>query len=210
MPVHNLALYRTPFSTAYWRDALADFHTLRNLVFAALMTASCIVLSHFSIPIHESLKLSWGFLARSLCSLVCGPVMAPVFGFVEDTLSFFLSSKGDPYFPGYALTTMLGNTIYALFFYRARITVTRIFAAKLCTNILNVLLGSLWSAILYSKGYLFYMTTSLVKNTVMLPIQTMILVVLFSALLPILNRAGLLPDQGGNRLELYARRRRTA
>ena len=209
MPTRSLTLYRTPFSAAYWRDALADFHTLRNLVFAALMTASCIVLSYFSLPVHESLKISWGFLARALCSLVCGPVMAPVFGFVEDTLSFVIKPQG-AYFPGYALTTMLGNLIYAFFFYRAKITVSRVFAAKLCTNILNVLLGSLWSAILYSKGYLYYMTTSLVKNTIMLPIQAMMLVVLFSALLPILTRAGLLPDQGGTRLELYDRRRRTA
>ncbi len=196
-------LYRTPFSPSYWRTAAADFHQLRNLVFAALMVAACIVLSNFSLPLHESLKISWGFLARSTCSMVCGPVMGLVFGFVEDTLSFLLTSKGAPYFPGYTLTTMLGCLIYALFFYRAKITVTRVFLAKLCTNVMNVFLGSLWSAMLYSKGYLYYMTTSLVKNAVMLPIQTMMLVILFSALLPILNRTGLLPDQGGSRLPLY-------
>lgn len=198
----NQSLYATPFSRSYWRDAAADFHKLRNLVFAALMTAACIVLSNFSVPLHESLKLSWGFLARASCSMVCGPVMAPVFGFVEDTLSFLMTSKGAPYFPGYALTTMAGNLIYALFFYRARITVSRVFLAKLCTNAMNVVLGSLWSAILYSKGYLYYMTTSLVKNSIMLPIQTMMLLVLLSALLPILHRMGLLPDQGGERLPL--------
>lgn len=203
MSISNSHIYPHPFSTAYWRDAFRDFRQLRCLVFAALMVAACIVLGHFSIPIHESLKVSWGFLARSLCALVCGPVMAPLFGLVEDTLSFILSSKGAPYFPGYALTTMLGTLIYALCFYRARITLLRIVIAKLATNVMNVFLGSVWSAVLYSRGYVYYMVTSLWKNALMLPVQIIMLAALFSALLPILHRMGLLPDQGGARLEWY-------
>ena len=204
MPVLNKTrtLVKTPFSAAYWRCAVDDFRSLRSLVFAALMIAACIVLSKFSIPIYAGLKISFGFLARSLCALVCGPVTALVFGAAEDTLSFFLASSGDPYFPGYMLTTMLGTFIYALFLYRARVTVLRIFLAKLCTNILNVFLGSLWSAILYSKGYIYYMTNSMIKNTLMLPVQTLMLVVLFGALVPVLYRMGALPNQAERRLAL--------
>ncbi len=33
----------------------------------------------------------------------------------------------------------------------------------------NVLLGSVWKAMLYGKGYLYYFTSGLVKNTTMLP-----------------------------------------
>ena len=203
MPViQKRTIFRTPFSAAYWRCAAGDFRSLRSLVFAALMIAACIVLSKFSIPIYAGLKISFGFLARALCALVCGPVTALVFGAAEDTLSFFLSSSGDPYSPGYMLTTMLGTLIYALFFYRARVTVLRIFLAKLCTNVMNVFLGSLWSAVLYSKGYIYYMTNSMIKNTLMLPVQTLMLVVLFGALVPVLYRMGALPNQAERRLAL--------
>ena len=34
-----------------------------------------------------------------------------------------------------------------------------------------VLLGSVWKAMLYGKGYLYYATTGLVKNTLMLPLE---------------------------------------
>lgn len=195
------ALYPHPFSRAYWRQALHDFHQLRNLVFTALMVALCIILSRFSIPLQPGLKLTWGFLARSLCALVTGPVTAVVFGVVEDTLSFILTSEG-PYFPGYMLTTVLGNLIYAFCFYRARLTICRIAVAKTLTNVLNVFLGSLWSAILYGKGYILTMSSSALKNTVMLPVQVMLLVFLFSALLPILHRAGLVPDQGDRQMPI--------
>lgn len=93
------------------------------------------------------------------------------------------------------LTTILGCIVYALFFYRARITWRRIILAKLLTNIQNVFLGSLWSAILYSKGYLYYMATSAVKNALYLPLQILMIGFLFQALLPVLGRQGKLPNQ---------------
>jgi len=190
-----MRLYPSPFSADYWRDATAELKNLRKLVFAAMMIAACIILSKLKIPISENLNLSITFLARALCALVCGPVTALLFGAAEDTLSFFLDSGGYPYFPGYMLTTMLGCFIYALFFYRAEITWRRIILAKVITNIQNVLLGSLWSAILYSKGYIYYMTTSAVKNLVYLPFQILMLAALFRALLPVLHHMGWLPKQ---------------
>ena len=190
-----MPLYPHPLSPGYWRSAAGELKALRRLVFMALMIAACIVLSHCSIRLGESLSLSVTFLARALCSLVCGPLAVIVFGAAEDTLSFFLSSGGYPYFPGYMLTTISGCVIYALFFYRARITWRRIILAKVLTNIQNVLLGSLWSAILYSKGYLYYLTTSAVKNALYLPLQILMLGFLFQALLPVLRKQGSLPQQ---------------
>ncbi len=193
-----MSLFKTPFSPAYWRQAARSFHDIRGMAFAALMAAACVALSQVSVAVGESLKIGFGFLARALCALVYGPIGALVFGAAEDTLSYLYHPSG-PYFPGYMLTTMLGCLIYALFFYRARITVTRIFLAKLATNVQNVLLGSLWSAILYQKGYLYYMVKSAAKNAISLPVYTLMLVVLFQALLPVLHRMGVIPDQLGEK-----------
>lgn len=176
----------SPFTKEYWRAAGADFKKPRTLVFSALMIAVCVALTYVpSVPITDKVRVTWGFLARSLCALVGGPVNALVFGAAEDTISFLIHPSG-PYFPGYMLTTMLGTFLYALFLYRTDVTPVRVFMAKLCTNALNVTLGALWSAILYGKGYLYYATTSLVKNVIMLPIQTVMLCALFAALMPIL------------------------
>lgn len=159
-----MSLYSHPFTAGYWREALQSFRSVRTMIFSAVMIAVCIALSHFQIPLTETLSLSVTFLARALCSLVCGPLAVLVFAVAEDTLSFFLSSGGYPYFPGYMLTTMLGCFTYALCFYRARISWWRIILAKVLTNIQNVLLGALWSSILYSKGYWYYLTTSAIKK----------------------------------------------
>lgn len=93
------------------------------------------------------------------------------------------------------VTTITGCMIYALFFYRAKITWRRIILAKLLTNIQNVLLGALWSAILYSKGYLYYLTQSAVKNALYLPLQILLLGFLLQAVLPVMQRQRWLPEQ---------------
>lgn len=205
MPASPQKTFASPFSAEYWRAAAAELKDLRSLCFAALMIAACSALSLIpSIPTTDpNVRVTWGFLARAVCGAVCGPVTALVFGFAEDTVSFLVHPTG-PYFPGYALTTMLGTMLYALFLYRARFTPAslplRVFGAKLCTNVLNVVLVSLWNAVLYGKGYLYYMVKSFWKNLVMLPVQTVMLVVLLTALLPILRRMELVPG-GGERGE---------
>ena len=196
-------MYAHPFSARYWRNAAGELRDLRKLVFAALMIAMCIVLAQIpSVPLFGGARVTWGFLARSVCAWVCGPVLGLLFAFAEDNLSFFLTGGGGyPYFPGYTLTTMLGVFTYALFFYRAPLTVRRIFCAKLLTNVQNVVLGALWMAILNSSGEFslatWYASASLsaVKNLIMLPVQTALLALLFAALLPALRRAGLVSRQ---------------
>ena len=196
-------MYAHPFSARYWRDAADELRDLRKLLFAALMIAMCIVLAQIpSVPLFGGARVTWGFLARSVCAWVCGPVLGLLFAFAEDNLSFFLTGGGGyPYFPGYTLTTMLGVFTYALFFYRAPLTVRRIFCAKLLTNVQNVVLGALWMAILNSNGAFslatWYASASLsaVKNLIMLPVQTALLALLFAALLPALRRAGLVSRQ---------------
>ena len=203
-------MYPHPFSTDYWRDATRELKDLRKLIFAALMIAMCVVLSRIpSVPLFGGAKITWGFLARSVCALVCGPVLGLLFGFTEDILSFFLTGGGGyPFFPGYTLTTMLGVLIYALFFYRAKLTVRRVFLAKLLTNIQNVVLGSLWSAILYGKAWSVMAVGSFWKNLIMLPFQTLLLVLLIGALLPILRRAGLVDKETPQKNYLVTTRNR--
>jgi ECF transporter S component (folate family) len=197
-----MSLYPHPFSADYWRDAARELRDLRKLTFAALMIAMCTVLGYIpSVALFGGAKITWGFLARAVCAMVCGPVLGVAFGFAEDILSFFLTGGGgSPFFPGYTLTTMLGVFIYALFFYRSNITIRRVFLAKLLTNIQNVLLGSLWSAILYQKAWPVLAAKSAVKNAIMLIPQTVILAVLFALLLPALRQLKLLPQETKARL----------
>ena len=145
-----------------------------------------------SVPLWGGAKITWGFLARAVCAWVCGPVLGIVFAVAEDLLSFFVTGGGGyPFFPGYTLTTALGVFVYALFFYKAKITICRVLWAKLLTNFQNVTLGALWMAILSGKAWYVTAGGSAMKNLICLPFQTLLLWALFNTLRPALAKMDL-------------------
>ena len=161
------------FSAAYWRAARAEFRNVRVLAFSGVVCAMAIMLK--SMPIYllgPSLKIYFSFLAVSLGCMCYGPLVGMAAGAVIDVGGFLLFSYGEPYFPGYMLTALLSGLLYGLMLYRRKPTVLRILFTRLLINYgSNVLLGSVWKAMLYGKGYLYYATTGLMKNTIMLPLE---------------------------------------
>lgn len=180
--------------TGYWRAAVKELRSLKRLVFAALMCALSIVVGALYVVVGDNLRVYFTFFVTAVGCAVYGPVMGMLAAAVTDTLNFFLFPSG-PYFPGYMLSEMAAALIYGLFLYRKKITVLRLFGAKFLVNYLvNVGLGCLWSQMLYGKGYLYYLVKSLVKNSLLLPLEVMALAALFAVLVPVFSRFGLLMD----------------
>lgn len=190
------SLFQTPFSTQYFRCASADLRSVRMLTTTALLCAVCALIDTFFLPIGGAfLRIYFSFLIAGMLCMIAGPFLAIPAGFLVDTLSF-LFSGGDPsgYFPGYALSSMLSFLIYALFFYRARLSLSRIFIARLTVNVLiNVILGSVWKHMLYGKAYIVYFVSGAIKNIALLPIEAAIMLILYRRMVPILQKMHLIP-----------------
>lgn len=187
----NIPTKETLLHRSYWSAALGDLHSTRNLVFAALMVAMARALALIpSIPIAHT-RLSFSFPARAMCALVCGPVAGMTYGFVEDILGYILQPTGEFFF-GYTISTMAGMLVYALCFYRRRVTVVRIVAANVLVNIfVNALMGSLWTMMLRGGGYFGWFIPSLLKNLVTIIPKSLVLYFFFQAMLPVLSRLGI-------------------
>lgn len=195
---NNISLLKS----SYWIAAASELKKLRTLTFASIIIAFGLVVNSFSIPVSENLHISLTFLVFSLGSLIFGPVVGLFVGVVYDLLNFVMLPSSF-FFPGYTLSTMLEFFIYGLFFYHKRITILKIFLAKFLVDYgIHVFLGSLWSKILFNKGYIYFFTKSIVKNTIMLPIEVIILVLLLQALQPILIRMRIIPKQNCERIPL--------
>ena len=173
--LYSAQTYLTPFSSRYWRDAGRSASTLKLVVFAALMIAMTRALSLIpSIPIAH---------------------LGLIFGFSEDILGFILQPSGD-FFPGYTISTMAGVLVYALCFYRAKITVWRLVLANLLVNVLvNAFMGSFWTMMTRQGGYWGWFTVSLWKNLITIVPKALLLYIFFQALLPILQQMHLIPNQ---------------
>lgn len=183
------------FSKEYWLSSAKKLKSVKYLAIIACMIALKIAVGSIRIPVNENLRITVTYIVVALESTIVGPAAGMVSAFVTDNLSFILYPDG-AYFPGYTLTAMLGSLIYSLCLYQKKITITRIAIAKTINNYLvNVAIGSLWSSMLYGNAYIVYATKSLIKNTILLPVEIVLLVVVLNLLLPVLQKKKLVNSQ---------------
>lgn len=195
-------LYKTPFCKGYWRDAAMELGDLKMLVFAALIVALRVALKTLvKIPLGPSLDITPAFLANALGAMVYGPVVGAVGAVISDVLGVLL--RGDTYFLPYVLTEIAGSVIFAMFFYRQKITPTRVILSRfticLCVNILlQTPIDMLFQYVTY--GYSSYVLTlpRILKNLFMFPIESVVLTVVLAALQPITYRMKLTYDGEAN------------
>lgn len=195
-------IYSSPLCAGYWKEAGGSLRSVRVLAIAALCAAlSTLFNFFFMVPVGENLNIMFQFLPNAIMGMICGPWVAILYGVATDFLDFMLHGWG--FFPGYTLGSVLGAMIYALFLYRARVTVLRLFLARLTVNVVvNIFLGSLWSSILYGKAYYVYLSASVFKNLILLPLETLILVAVYRMLMVSLVQMGLIPEQPSRRVAL--------
>ena len=190
----NDDIYSSPFSKAYWRDACAELRSPRTLAFAALMIALRVACKAVSIPIAADLRIGIGFIINAIMSMVIGPVAALPAAAITDTLGYLVAPNGLYFFP-FILTEMAGSFVYALFLYRARVSVKRIILSRFAIDLgVNLILQTpimMWYyQVCYGKYYAPIDMLRIVKNAAMFPLESVILILVLRLLIPALNQTG--------------------
>ncbi len=198
----STALYRTPFSAAYWKDAAAELKDTKMLVITALMIALRVALKPLAIPLGPQLSIQTAMLATALGAMIYGPVVAIPAAMVSDTIGFMIYPTGD-YFLPFMLTEIASTMIYALFLYRAdKITPVRVMLSRFCICFfVNVVMQQFIYAWWYSyignpeqarESILGIMTISRIfKNIAMFPIESVVLTLFLRVVMPAVKRAKL-------------------
>lgn len=188
----STTLYKTPFSKAYWRDAAAELKDTKMLVFAALIVALRVALKTVvRLPLAPSLDITPAFLANALGAMVYGPVVGALGAVVSDVLGVLL--RGDTYFLPYVLTEIAGTMIFALFFYRQKVTPIRVVLSRFCICFfVNILLQTpidmLYQYVYYGYANVVITVPRIFKNLFMFPLESVVLTVFLGAIQPITYR----------------------
>ena len=191
-------LFKTPFTPGYWKTASGELKSVKMIVIAAVFIALRTAVARFFIPlpVMGGQRIYFTFFVNALGTVIYGPVVGGLASAVSDLIGAIFFPTG-PFFFGYTITSFMGSFIYGLFFYKTKISVAKIFCAKLTVNaFVNVFLGSLWP-LMMNKTFSFPMLlTSMIartpKNIIMLPFETIIMYLFISLVLPILKREKLI------------------
>lgn len=159
----------------------------RKMLILAILMALNIAISSMFIQVGPNLRLYFTFIINMVIAANYSLPEVIIYAIVQDFLAFFLFPSG-PFFLGYTLTAVAGCVIYHIFLHR-EVNLKNIIISKTLVNIfVNVGLNSLWSTMLYSKGYIYYMTKSIVKNLAMLPIEILMFYTVYRLLRPLISK----------------------
>lgn len=156
----------------------------RVLCASAILAALYVALYSIKLPITPQLRITFTFIPLAVSGWLFGVIPAMIVGAIGDIIGAFLFPQG-AYFPGFTLTSLFAGLIFGLFLYKSdnKNLILRIFVSRFLINmLLNTLLNSLWLVIITSKGYYFHLVQHFVKNISTLPIEVILLFIIFKFL----------------------------
>lgn len=147
----------------------------RTLTTMSIQIALGLLLGLVTLVPNEFLKIGLGFTVTSAMGFLFGPVPACLGAGAIDVLRFFLRPTG-PYFFGFTFNALLTGTIYGLLLYHRRPTFWRCLLTKGVVSLtVNVILSTLWLAVLYGQAINVLLPVRLIKNAVALPVEAAIM-----------------------------------
>lgn len=202
----NAKLFKTPFSAEYWRLSCGELKSTRLLLVAALLTAIRIAIKSLTIPIGPNLNITFGFLVNSIGSMIYGPVVAILTSAISDTLGAILFPHGAYFFP-FIFEEIAGGVLFALFYYRARLSTLRVILGRFAvTVIVNLMISPCimyyYYKVMIGKSYAILSLPRMIKNLALFPLQCLVLIIFFNALVPATNSLGLTYDSQRKELRL--------
>lgn len=156
-------------------SSVRELASPKNLALCGVMGALSLVLGIVaSIQIGPYIKIGFSGLPNRIMECLFGPVIGCIFGGTMDILKFIAKPDG-PFFFGFTFDAMLAGILYGSILYKKPVTIPRVFVAELAAKVIvNCGFNTLWISVLYGKGFLAILPMRLLKNAIMLPIDTII------------------------------------
>ena len=160
----------------FYLDSMNQLKVTQNLVICGLMAALAVVLSYVaSIDIGPYIRIGFSGIPNRMVEFLFGPIVGSIFSGMLDILKYLIKPNG-PFFFGFTFDAMLASVIYGSLLYKKPVKLWRIALAELLAKlIVNCGFNTLWISMLYGKGFFLLLPARILKNAIMLPLDTAIL-----------------------------------
>lgn len=166
----------------------------KKMILSSLMLTLSIVLSRFLSIKTPLLLISFNFVPIMLSSIWLGPKYTAIISGISDVIGAILFPFGE-FFIGFTISNILMGLIYGVLLYKREGEFTRkeliirlIISSLVVMIFINLGLNVIWLNIMYEKAFIVLITTRIIKELVMIPIQVITITILIEALKPITKK----------------------
>lgn len=158
------------------KRSAVELKNVRSLTAVSMLLAIQIILGLFTIPVSNSIHITFDYVPLCLTSILFGPVPAMLTGALSDLIVFLIKPTG-PFNPGFTLSAALSGLIYSLFLYRSenagigKFALARLSVVLIC----NICLNSCLLIALYGQGAFAWIPGRILKNAIEYPVSLLLL-----------------------------------
>lgn len=162
---------------------------VRTIVFMGLFIALNIVFTRILSIQTPIVRIGFSFLPIAISAIMFGPMIGGVTAAIADIIGVMLFPPQGGFFPGFTLSAFLGGVIYGLFLYKRPVTIIRTGISVLMIKLfVDLGLNTVWLSILWNKGVLAILPSRIISNAAMLPIQIVVIFLVWRAIGDVVNR----------------------
>ena len=165
-----------------------EFKSLHTVILCGLMGALGIILKMFASIPFGPFTITYAWIPNRIVDFILGPAVGAVYGGVMDIVKFMLKPTGT-FNLGYTAVAVLAGLVFGTILYKKPVSFMRIvFAQSLVKIFINAGLSTYLMAFERGEAFMALMPVRLVKNLIMIPLDSILLFVVLTALMKVLPR----------------------
>lgn len=159
----------------YGKDFSTDIKKPKTMATCAMIVAVNVVLSFFVPVFGDYLKIEFGFVTTPVVSMLFGPIIGGIVGMFQDIVGLIIKPTGG-LLPTLTMTDGITGMIYGMMLYKKNISFARVFLTQLIiVAAVNICLNTIALAPIVASGLVGILPSRIVKNVILLPIQSVIM-----------------------------------
>lgn len=163
-----------------------EFKSLHMVVLCGLMGALSIILGMFASIRFGLFSITYAWIPNRIVDFLFGPVAGAVYGGVMDIIKFIMKPNG-AFNLAYTAMAMLAGLVFGAILYKKPVSFMRIvFAQAIIKVFINAGMGTYLMALEKGQAFMALMPIRLIKNLIMIPLDSILLFVVLTALMKVL------------------------
>ena len=168
--------------------SLKELKNLHTVILCGLMGALGIILKMFATIPFGPFTITYAWIPNRIVDFLFGPAVGGIYGGVMDIIKFIMKPTGS-FSIGYTAQAVLAGMVFGAVLYKKSVSFMRVvFVQSIVKIFINAGMGTYLMAFERGEGFMALLPARFIKNIIMIPLDSILLFVVLTALANVLPR----------------------